>query len=412
MVFSPSFLGYMFNAESRSSRLFGAILMVAGCCIGAGMLGLPLVTAAAGLVPTAVLFIVSWLFMAMTGLLLLEVNLWFGTKVNLMTLAEHTLGKTARHLVGALFIFLFYCLMAAFLSAGGGLIAEFMRGYFHAEIPAYWGSGVLAGIFGLVIFLGSREVDLFNRLLMVGLGLSYIALLELGFWYVEWNHLSNAGWRNALPALPAMVISFGYHNLVPSLTGYLKGHVADLRRAILIGSAIPLVLYLLWDGLILGILPPGEHLQEAVDRGAMVTTLLREAVGGALVADILDLFSFFALVTSFLTVGFSFVDFFSDGLKIEKTYVGSLFLVLLVLVPPFFFSFLYPQLFLTALNYAGAFGAVVLFGMIPVAMVWKGRYVEKRQGVRLVPGGKVSLALIGGFAVMIFILQLKNEWGL
>lgn len=397
------------NQNHTFNRLIGAILMVAGCCIGAGMLGIPLVTLSAGFIPSVMAFILSWLFMACTGLLLLEVNLWFGTNVNLMTLAEGTLGKRAKWLVAFLFLFLFYCLMMAFLSAGGALVAELFTAVSGIALDPIWGNAFLVLVFGLVIFLGSRQVDLMNRALMLGLGICYITLLSLGFSHVHQENLESAHWLAVFPAFPAMVISFGYHNLVPSLTEYLKGHVRYLKTAILVGSAIPLLLYLLWDGLILGILPQDDVLAAAVASGDMVTTLLRRVIGSTYVADVVEYFAFFALVTSFLTVGLSFVDFLSDGLKIEKTPLGTFLLVLLVLMPPLFFSYAYPQIFLTALNYAGAFGAVILFGIIPVLMVWKGRYTEGRIGARLVPGGKTSLILIGAFAVLVFVMQLWVE---
>ncbi len=37
-------------------------------------------------------------------------------------------------------------------------------------------------------------------------------------------------------------------------------------------------------------------------------------------------------------------------------------------------SVIYPQLFFKALNFAGGICAVILFGLLPVAMVWIGRY--------------------------------------
>lgn len=123
-------------------------------------------------------------------------------------------------------------------------------------------------------------------------------------------------------------------------------------------------------------------------------------------------FAFFALVTSFLGVSLSFVDFLADGLKIKKDILGTIILVCLVLIPPCVFSYLYPTVFLTALNYAGAFGAVLLFGVIPVLMVWKGRYYDNRRDNPLVPGGRISLVIIGAFALFVFIMQLKNELGI
>ena len=395
-----------------SQRTFGAILLIAGCCIGAGMLGLPLVIAAAGFVPSSLAFIACWIFMASTGLLLLEANLWFGEGIHLMTLAERTLGKTAKVFVTLCFGFLFYCLLVAYLGGGGELIAEFLTNYFGFELNPFYGSLALVIIFGIVLYKGTAEVDVVNRLLMIGLGLSYTGLVVLGVPHVHLEDLKGCAWECTIPALPAMIVSFGYHNLVPSLTTYLKGNARQLRLAIIIGSAIPLIFYLIWDGIILGMLASHQDLQGAIDSGSMITKLVRETIGSSLVADLMHFFAFFALVTSFLGVSMSFVDFLADGLKIKKTHSGSFVLVSLVLLPPCIFAYLYPSIFLTALNYAGAFGAVLLFGVIPVLMVWKGRYRENRVGLRFVPGGKVSLIALGAFALFVFFMQLKNELGI
>lgn len=394
-----------------SHRLVGAILLVAGCCIGAGMLGLPLVTVSAGFLPTVATFFVSWLFMLSTGLLLLEVNLWFGRGINLMTLAENTLGKMAKYIVAFLFVFLFYCLMVAYIAGGGALIQDYIHQLLGHAIDPFWGSLALVVIFGVIIFFGTSKVDLANRFLMAGLGVSYVGLILLGLPHVVVEHLEKGAWMYAFPALPTMIISFGYHNLVPSLTDYLEGNARGLRLAIAIGSAIPLAIYLLWDTMILGIIPPGAEVQAAIDKGAMVTTLLRNAVSNSYVVHLMHAFAFFALVTSLLTVALSFVDFLADGMHVKKTRKGALLLVSLVLLPPLVFAYLYPAIFLSSLNYAGAFGAVILFGIFPVLMVWKGRYIDKRIGKHQVPGGKWVLCLIGAFAFLVFALQLKNELG-
>lgn len=394
-----------------SHRLIGATLLVSGCCIGAGMLGLPLVTLRAGFLPTIGMFIVVWLFMVSTGLLLLEVNLRYQGGAHLMTLAEKTLGKTARWIVGALFAFLFYCLMVAYLTGGGAIIGEYAQQFFSLKIAPFWGSIALVGFFGAVIFLGTSSADQVNRILMVALSLAYGGLILLGFPHVEWNNLKTAGWPYVFSALPAMIISFGYHNLIPSLTRYLNGNVKELRLAIILGSLIPLLIYLIWEILILGILPLSEELMQGIDTGAMVTMLLPERLKNHYVVDLMQAFAFFALVTSFLAIALSFVDFLADGLKIEKTAQGNFVLISLVLLPPLLFAFFNPALFLTALNYAGAFGAVLLFGIIPVLMAWKGRYLDPEKGLCLVAGGKGVLLLIGAFALFVFLMQLKIELG-
>ncbi len=75
-VYVSNFLSFkeIMQKGSHSGSVLGGVLLVTGCCIGAGMLGLPVMSALTGFYPTLAMFIVGWLFMAVTGLLLLEVN--------------------------------------------------------------------------------------------------------------------------------------------------------------------------------------------------------------------------------------------------------------------------------------------------------------------------------------------------
>ncbi|HKZ00308.1 MAG TPA: aromatic amino acid transport family protein, partial [Rhabdochlamydiaceae bacterium] len=53
-------------------HLLGGILLVAGTSIGVGMLALPVATAAGGFVPSLLIYLICWIFMMCTGLLILE----------------------------------------------------------------------------------------------------------------------------------------------------------------------------------------------------------------------------------------------------------------------------------------------------------------------------------------------------
>lgn len=392
-------------------KFWGAVLLIAGCCIGAGMLGLPLVTLSAGFVPSLAAFVLGWLFMLSTGLLLLEVNLWFGKGTHLMGLAEMTLGKAGKWIVGLLFLFLFYCLIVAYLAGGGAIIAEGLQDLGIEQFPPLAGSFFLAALFGVAIYFGVGVVDHLNRWLMLGMGITYLGLLIIGIPHIERDQLLYANWGAIRFSFPALVISFGFHNLIPSLTDYLDRDGKKLRKALIIGSTLPLLIYLAWDGVILGIVPPERRLIEEALSGAMATDLLEAVNPGQGVDFWADSFAFFALVTSFSAVALSFVDFLSEKNRFVKRGPHSLIPTLLVLGVPLLCVAFYPFLFLKALNYAGAYGAVFLFGIIPVLMAWKGRYVEGRQGEIFLPGGKAALVLTGAFALMVFLFQFALDWG-
>lgn len=389
-------------------RIFGAVLLVAGCCIGAGMLGLPVLSAEAGFQPSLFMFVVCWLFMLTTSFLLLEVNLWLKDDVSIVSMAEHSLGRAGKISSWVVYLFLFYCLMVAYAAGSGALVADFTSELIGVEAPHWVGSLLTSLLFGMLIYSGTHAVDKFNRFLMFGLIISYMILVVMGAVYVNSAYLAHHDWTKVTSVIPIMVICFGYHNLVPSLTTYLKRDVRALKQTFFFGSTIPLLAYLLWEWLILGIVPldgPGGF-REALGKGEMATEALRSVVGSSWVLTIAESFAFFAIITSFLGVALSFVDFLADGMKIKKTVNGKAILCLMALFPPFVCAIAYPTIFLSALNYAGGFGAVILFGLLPALMVWQGRYKKKIEMPHLVPGGKPVLCLVMLFAIVVMGLQI------
>jgi len=390
--------------QHHKGSLLGGVLLVAGCCIGAGMLGLPVLSAAAGFKPSLFIFFVCWIFMACTGLLLLEVNLWYGQEINIITMAERTLGIVGKGVSWFVFLFLFYSLMIAYVAASGSLVTDFTSRFLGIDLHPWIGSLAFCLLFSISLYRGTGSVDWFNRLLMLGLVVFYVILVAMGARHVNPHYLSHQNWGAVTAVIPAVIVSFGFHNLVPSLTTYLQGNVKSLKLTILIGSAIPLLVYLVWEWIILGIVPPGDF-AEALDKGEIATQALENAAGSSWIIDVAQAFAFFAIVTSFLSVALSFVDFLSDGLSIKKSPSGKIVLISLVLVLPFILAFLYPTIFLMALNYAGGYGAVILFGILPALMVWKGRAIHP-EAARLVPGGKITLCAVILFAIWVMSLQI------
>jgi len=110
---------------------------------------------------------------------------------------------------------------------------------------------------------------------------------------------------------------------------------------------------------------------------------------GNLLTHIARFFAFFAIVTSVLGVSFSMVDFLGDGFKIVKrTGLKRIGLTLLTFFPPFLFAWINPHIFDTALGIAGGIGEALLNGILPVLLVWSGRYISKLKGHPQLFGGR------------------------
>ena len=83
------------------------------------------------------------------------------------------------------------------------------------------------------------------------------------------------------------------------------------------------------------------------------------------------------------------MDFLSDGLQLPKVGWKKILLCMIVYIPPVIIAIINPNIFLRALGYAGGIGCALLLGLLPIIMVWVGRYQKEYSDLnRQLPGGK------------------------
>lgn len=392
---------------SKGGSVIGGCLILAGTAIGGGMLALPVLTAAGGFWPAVVIYILCWLFMTATGLLLMEVFLWSNEETNIISMAQMTLGMPGKVFAWILYLFFFYTLTVAYISGGGGLVKDAFEAFDIKELPGWLSPLLFVLIFAPFVAVGAKAVDSINRLLMAGLILSFLVFVVLGIKHIEINFLTHFSWPLAVIATPVVFTSFGFQGTVPSITNYLDRNPSKVKKAIFWGTFIPLITYILWEGLILGVVPKEQLLQAKLQQQSAVAPL-KNILHFPWLFKVGEFFAFFALVTSFLGVSLGLLDFMSDGLKIKKDLLGRLFLSLLIFVPPLTFSMINPCIFLNALHYAGGLGSALLLGLLPILMVWRGRYTLKFKSDYSLFGGRVSLCLLILFVLFELILMVVN----
>lgn len=396
----------------ESNKIIGGSLLIAGSCIGAGMLALPILTGIAGLRPTLIMLGLAWLFMTTTALLLIEVNCWFKKEVNLLTMVEHTLGVWGRRLSWALYLLLFYALLVAYMVLSGNHASHFLVHVFGINVPDWVGTFFFVLVFGWLIYLGTRPVDLVNRVLMFGKIAAFVFLVVVSAGYVRQVNLEVTHAGLVFVAMPILVISFGFHNMIPPLHAYLKGDIKKIKMAIIGGSLLTLAIYLVWEVVAIGILPEGvilsSHAKDIDAAQAIQATIDRPIIGTT--AGIL---AFFAILTSFLAQSLSLARFWADGLKSNKkaASLSNFWYCGLALLPPLGFAILFPNVFFAAVNFAGGICAVILFGLFPALMVWIGRYKKDIKASYRVIGGRKTLCFVLIFAAFILFYQLTNTFG-
>jgi tyrosine-specific transport protein len=324
------------------------------------------------------------------------VYLWKQKEVNLISMASYTLGNAGKGAAWILYIFLFYSLMVAYIAGGGQIVNDLLELFpFLPKLP-FLGSLIFIAALSPFVYIGAKAVDRINLFLMIGLFVSFFLFVFFGVNHIEAPKLFHKNFPLAIGATPIVFASFAFQGIVPTLTTYLQRDRTKVRLAIILGISIPFLIYALWEGLILGIIPL-EELKLAQVAGLSAVHPLKKILDFPWLFRIGEFFAFFALVTSFLGVALGLLDFLADGLKVKKTFKGRFLLCSIIFLPPFLFTLINPTLFLTALEYAGGIGCALLLGLLPILMTWWGRYIHKFPGQRLLLGGKISLIALSLF---------------
>ena len=431
----------------------GAVALVAGTTVGAGMLALPAVCQDSGFVPSTVALVGCWLYMVTTGILVLEVNLNTmraagSDAVSVSSMASRTLGPLGVNFACTAYVFIHYALLVAYVSRAGEILSDALGGV----VPSSAASVAYAAALGGFMFLAdASRLETVNSALVVVVLSTFAPLLAIAAGGVDIDNLRVGDW-SALPrTIPVVALAFVYHNVVPTVASMMEGDGRRARTAIVAGTAIPFAMFVLWDTALLGNV-------SAEDAAAAMDAVARS--GGAVEAfsdplaalrstsetanALVEAFSFFAITTSFIGFVLGLSDFLADGLGWRSAEKGKNDprTFALALVPPTVFALSNPDVFLSALDTAGTFGVLTLFGCLPPLMAWSDRYglpwdpTEEGDGAEgnvaegdvaegvprgklapedrsepLVPGGKVALAAVFAFAGSVVLGESVEKLG-
>lgn len=397
-----------------NNRLFGAILLIAGTATGAAMLALPVSTGRAGLLPSLLAMGFIWLYLSYAALCVLEVAISLPKDSNIVTMAEHTLGRWGKLISGISYLFLLYALNTAYIAGTTALFQDLVADIFGVRVWQILCALPLLIVFSLLIRRGVQAVDVINRLFMLGLLISFGVLLVVSFPHIEAQNLAQTRWEYVLPSLSIVLTAFGYHVVIPSLASYLHDDIKRLELAIWVGSGIPLIGYCIWQVATLGIVPLSGALsiETAYSQGMSGAEVLAEISNSSWVTGVGTLFAFFAIITSFLGVSMSLMDFLADGLKNKAISRMRGLIFGIAFLPPLYFAMSYKRAFLSALEYAGAYGVVVLLALIPALMTWRKRYSLKLGGEVIAPGGKGALVFFIAISVFFILLETCIKLGI
>lgn len=333
-----------------------------GTTIGAGFFALPYTIMRAG-------FVNGLIYLVVLGLLNLLVNLLYG-EVVLRTAGDHQMTGYGQIYLGqkgkilgsvALFVSIYGALLAYLIKTG-----EFAALVFGLPQPLFFSLAFFI-LGSTAIFLGLKTVSKFE-LLFGSLILIFIYILALmGIPRLDFTNYTLPAINHSLAAIfaPYGVILFALTGMsaVPEMEEVLRQNHRQLKKAIIIGSLIPLIVYLVFTAVIVGV-SGRQTSQDAILGlvGFLPTWIVKLGAGLGILT----------MSTSFLSLGFVLRETWFRDFKLNKSLAFAL-----AVGPSLALFLLGARNFLTTLEIAGS----IACGLSGLMVVWL--YFEaKRKGTK------------------------------
>ncbi len=404
----------------NTGKLVGSTMILIGSLIGAGMLAIPSVSAAAGFGWSTLLMIIMWLASTISGLLVLEVNL--ALPIHFCTfnsMAKQTLGSFGKSITWGAYLFLLYAIITAYIIGASNVISSNAGPLLHLDIPTWLSSTLFTLFFGAIVFYSTQATDYFNRILISFKGLFLFATLVFIIPHVEVSKLtaahSFAQIKYVWFAAPAFLCAFCYQFVIPSIRMYIGDKPHQLKMIIIAGTSVTLLIYLWWQIAALGTIPlAGDNSFINIANDPKAPCLLIQAISSIvhnkLVTASIQGFANIALTSSFLCVALGLFDFLADGFRRPNTRVGRLQTAFLAFIPPLVIAIFFPGSFNKAITFASIAVAILVL-ILPALMAYNMRKDKNFNSPYKLKCGNIVIAaifLMGVASVVIAVLFILN----
>lgn len=371
-----------------NSKTLRAVAILVGTTIGAGIFGIPYAVTQVG-------FGAGLLYLLALGGVVLLLNLLYG-EVILRTRGDHQftgygqiyLGKVGKSLAGLGLLVSCYGALLAYLIK----IGEFLGLIFNPPYSLEF-SLIFFTLASIAIFFGLRAISQIE-LLLVGLILAFILTLAL----IGLPHISSISYQLSAISysnlfLPYGVILFALAGsaAIPEMEEILRRQPKRLKKAIITGTLIPLLTYLIFTWAIIGICG-----QKTSDDAISSLNLF---LPGWIVRFGAGL-GVLTMGTSFLALGYVLREVWYRDYNLPK--IAALGLACF---PSLIFFLLGAKNFIAVLEITGAI-TVGLSGLLILLLYRKARLTGQKEPAYQLKVPSAILWLLG----LIFLLGMFSPW--
>ena len=361
----------MLNPSHR--RLLTASFLIAGTTIGAGMIALPVMMSSHGFVAATLTFLAVWLVMIVASYLMIEANFFSKNPINLMHMAHDTLGPWGERATALVYVGLLYALNAAYLDGLSQMLNNALLRDWGLHLTVGGISIAIVVLLGVIVGRLTSGLMSLNRYLVIALIVAYLLIVAGMSPHVNTAMLlSTDNTHHLAYTWPVVFTAFGYQIVIPVIRRHLDNDPTTIKRAVWIGSAIPLLVYLLWLWVTLGSIPDAgafgfAHMRASQNPSVDLSEAIRHLIQQPWLATTMQSFMTLAIVTSLIGTSISLYDFLSDGLEVHRIKSTSC-ITALTFIPSWLFVEFYPRGFILALSYSALF-VILLLVLLPAILV-------------------------------------------
>ncbi len=366
-----------------------AVSALVGTTIGAGIFGLPYAAAKSGFIPAATLLVALGIITIITNLMFAEVTLRTKKRGRIVFYCQKYIGSSGKTISAFIALFSLYSNILAYIIIGGIFLNSIFSKTFGGDEFFYSSIFFIFVSFG--IYASLKLINVIELAMVILLFAAVFGIMFKGIYFVNFNNLLTYNISQSFFPFGVILFSMGALSVIPEFEHIIKKKQHRIKSAIIWGTSIPIIVYLLFIMTIVGV--TGQNTTTDALSG------LNIAIGNGVVTLGL-IFGIIAVVTSYLIMGVDLKEIFCQdyGIGKKKSWALACFV-------PFIIFALGLRDFITVVSFAGSV-AGGLTGILVVILF----YAAKKKGDSKPPFEIKIPLLLSSFIILIYLLGIVYQF--
>ena len=355
------------------TKFSNSVFLISGTAIGSGLISLPIAAAKVGMFWITIIIAITFFVAYKTSSMTIELMKEKGRPLTIVELSYEISGVRARFISMLSLYILSVSLLSVYFAGVNSILNQFLG--INSTI-------LCIGLFSSFFILKSKAFGKINTLMvsiLFGL-IFYVIFSSMPKTFA--NTFSNKfDFSATMLFFPIIFTSFGVQNVCPFVAKQIGlENLKSIKRAFLIGTLIPAIIYIFWIYVILGrvyesdINLYNQIISEGVDVGVLIASLC-DSAKFAFETLLLKLLTMFAILTSAAGIGIGLISSLSEVLAM-KYRILTPFLISII---PAALAIFIPNAFMNILSFGGMIATVFVIFM-PFYLTFKIQPVRGTYG--------------------------------